>query len=130
MVTRYTIYISSIDHYTIYYNCLLTIDYIEILMKIEIEFKTGSVNASQISQKLDTIINSVKQQGLDSREFSIEMDIGSDDSQFPQKISSVLESIEQQGLKAKECELEISAQSISDASQAMQKISSVVNTIK
>ncbi len=95
-------------------------------MKIEIEFKTESVNASQISQKINTIINSVKQQGLDAREFSIEIDIGSDGSQFPQKISSVLDSIEQQGLKAKECELEISTRSISDASQAMQKISSVV----
>ena len=42
-------------------------------MKIEIEFKTESVNGSQISQKLGShIINSVKQQGLDSREFSIE----------------------------------------------------------
>jgi hypothetical protein len=38
--------------------------------------------------------------------------------------------MEQQGLKAKECKLEISTQSINDASQAMQKISSVVNTIK
>jgi hypothetical protein len=71
-------------------------------MKIEIEFKTKSVNGSQISQKLDTIINSVKQQGLDSREFSIEMDIGSDGStQFPQKISSVLNSMEQQRIKSK-----------------------------
>jgi hypothetical protein len=32
-------------------------------MKIEIEFKTESVSGSQISQKLGTIINSVKQQG-------------------------------------------------------------------
>src|SRR5919106_2751940 len=95
-------------------------------MKIEIEFKTGSVSGSQISQKIGTIINSVKQQGLDSREFSIEIEIGSDGSQFPQKISSVLDSIEQQGLKAKECELEISTQSMNDVSQAMQKISSVV----
>ncbi len=55
-------------------------------MKIEIEFKTESVNASQISQKISTIINSVKQQGLDAREFSIEMDIGSNGStQFPQR---------------------------------------------
>ena len=88
------------------------------------------VNGSQISQKLGTIINSIKQQGLDSREFSIEMDIASDVSQFPQKISSVLDSMEQQGLKTKECELEISTQSTSDASQTMQKISSIVNTIK
>ena len=86
-------------------------------MKVEIEFKTESVNASQISQKISTIIDSVKQQGLDAREFSIEIDIGSNVStQLPQKISSVLESIEQQGLKAKERELEISTQSISDAS--------------
>ena len=83
-----------------------------MLMKVEIEFKTDSVNASQISQKISTIINSVKQQGLNAREFSIEMDIGSDGSQFPQKISSVLDSMEQQGLKAKECELEISTQSM------------------
>ncbi len=55
-------------------------------MKVDIEFKTDSVNASQISQKISTIINSVKQQGLNAREFSIEMDIGSDSSQFPQKI--------------------------------------------
>jgi hypothetical protein len=38
--------------------------------------------------------------------------------------------MEQQGLKAKECELEIGTQSMNDVSQAMQKISSVVNTIK
>ena len=43
-----------------------------MLMKVEIEFKTDSVNASQISQKIGTIINSVKQQGLDAREFSID----------------------------------------------------------
>ena len=54
-------------------------------MKIEIEFKTGSVNGSQISQKIGTIINSVKQQGLDAREFSIEMDIGSDGLSFPKR---------------------------------------------
>ena len=83
-----------------------------MLIKVEIEFKTDSVNASQISQKISTIINSVKQQGLNTREFSIEMDIDSDGSQFPQKISSVLDSMEQQGLKAKECELEISTQSM------------------
>ena len=41
-----------------------------------------------------------------------------------------MDSIEQQGLKAKECELEIITQSMNDVSQAMQKISSVVNTIK
>jgi hypothetical protein len=46
-------------------------------MKVEIEFKRGSVNVSQISQKMSTILNSIKQQGLDSKEFSIEMDIGS-----------------------------------------------------
>jgi hypothetical protein len=73
---------------------------------------------------------SVKQQGLPLREFSIEMDSGSDGSQFSQKISSVLDYMEQQGLKAKECELEISTRSINDASQIMQKISSIVNTIK
>jgi hypothetical protein len=44
----------------------------------------------------------LNQQGLDSREFSIEMDIGSDGStQFPQKISSVLNSMEQQRIKSK-----------------------------
>jgi hypothetical protein len=57
-------------------------------MKVEIEFKRGSVNVSQISQKMSTILNSLKQQGLDSKEFSIEMDIGSNrgsgSTQFPQ----------------------------------------------
>jgi hypothetical protein len=39
--------------------------------------------------------------------------------------------MDQQGLKAKECEIEISStESTSDASQTMQKISSIVNTIK
>jgi hypothetical protein len=58
-------------------------------MKVEIEFKTNSGNASQTSQKISTIINSVKQQELDAREFSIEMDIDSDGAtQFPQKIIS------------------------------------------
>jgi hypothetical protein len=42
-------------------------------MKVEIEFKTGSGSASQISQKISPILNAVKQQGLDAREFSIEM---------------------------------------------------------
>ena len=69
-------------------------------MKVEVEFKTESVNASQISQKISNIINSVKQQGLDAREFSIEVDVGSDGSQFPQKISSVLESMKQHTLKS------------------------------
>ena len=78
-----------------------------MLMKVEIEFKTDSVNASQISQKISTIINSVKQQGLNAREFSIEMDIDSDGSQFPQKISSVLDSMEQQGLKQKNVNLKL-----------------------
>ena len=100
-------------------------------MRIEIEFNTGSVNASQISQKLSTIIDSVNQQGLNSKIFGIEIDIGADGgAQFPQKISSVFDSLEQQGLKIKECELEINAQSASDVSQTAQKISSVVTTIK
>jgi hypothetical protein len=98
-------------------------------MKIEIEFKTGTVDASQISKKISPILDSVKEQGLDSREFSIEMDIGSNGSQFAQKISSVFESMNQQGLKAKEVELELSTRTIRDSSQAMQKISAVVNSI-
>ena len=44
--------------------------------------------------------NTVKQQGLDAREFSIEMDIGSNGggattTQFPQKISSEFDSLHQ-----------------------------------
>ncbi len=102
-----------------------------LLMKIEIEFNTGSVNASQISQKLSTIIDSINQQGLNSKTFGIEIDIGAEGgAQFPQKISSAFDSLEQQGLKVKECELEIDAQSASDVSQTAQKISSVVTTIK
>jgi hypothetical protein len=80
-------------------------------MKIEIEFKTGSVDVSEISKRISPILDSVKQQGLVSREFSIEMDIGSNSgvkSQFAQKISSLFDSMNQQGLKAKEVELEIS----------------------
>jgi hypothetical protein len=68
-------------------------------MTVEIEFKTDSVNASQISQNISTSINSVEQQGLDAREFSIETDIGSDGSQFPPKIFSILNFMEQQTLK-------------------------------
>jgi hypothetical protein len=102
-------------------------------MKIEIEFKTESNNASQLSQKLSPILNAVQQQGLDAREFSLEMDIGSNGGssaiQFPQKISSVLDSINQQGLTAKEVELEISTQS-SDIALSMQKVSAVINSIK
>ena len=80
-------------------------------MKLEIEFKPGSVNISQISQKVSTILDSVKQQGLDAKEFSIEMDIGGNGSnpvQFTQKISPILDSIKQNNLNAKEYELEIS----------------------
>ncbi len=71
-----------------------------MLMTVELEFKIDSVNASQISQKISASINSVKKQGLDAREFSIETDIGSDGSQFPKKISSVLDSMKQQTLKS------------------------------
>lgn len=46
-------------------------------MKTEIEFKTGSTDASQLSKKISPILDSVKQQGLVSKEFSIEMDIAS-----------------------------------------------------
>jgi hypothetical protein len=101
-------------------------------MKIEIEFKTESSNASQLSQRLSPILNAVQQQGLNAREFSIEMDIGSNGgsaTQFPQKISSVLDSMNQQGLKAKEVELEISTGS-SDIAPSMQKVSAVINSIK
>ena len=101
-------------------------------MKIEIEFKTESNNASQLSQKLSPILNAVQQQGLDAREFSLEMDIesnGGSATQFPQKISSVLDSMNQQGLTAKEVELEISTRS-SDVALSMQKVSAVINSIK
>ena len=102
-------------------------------MKIEIEFKTESSNPSQLSQKLTPILNAVQQQGLDAREFSIEMDIGSNcggtATQFPQKISSVLDSMNQQGLRAKEVELEIRKGS-SDIAPSMQKVSAVINSIK
>ena len=102
-------------------------------MKIEIEFKTESSNASQLSQKLTPILNAVQQQGRDAREFSIEMDIGSNGgngmTQFPQKISSVLDSMSQQGLRAKEVELEISTGS-TDIAPSMQKVSAVINSIK
>jgi flagellar hook-basal body complex protein FliE len=104
----------------------------DVRMKIEIEFKTESSNASELSQKLSPILNAVKQQGLDAREFSLEMDTGSDGggpTQFSQKISSVLDSMNQQGLKAKEVELEVSTGS-SDIAPSMQKISAVINTIK
>ena len=75
-------------------------------MKIEIEFKAGSTNASETSQKLSTILNTVKQQGLDAKEFSIEMDIGSDATQFTQKISPVVNSIKEQGFNVKELEVD------------------------
>ena len=105
----------------------------EINMKIEIEFKTESSDTSQLSQKLTPILSAVQQQGLDAREFSIEMDIGSggggSTTQFPQKISSVFDSLHQQGLRAKEVELEISTGS-RDLPPAMQKVSAVINAIK
>ena len=71
-----------------------------MLMTVEIEFKKDSVNVSQISQKVSASINSVKKQGIDARDFSIETYIGSDGSQFPQKISSVLDSMKQHTLKS------------------------------
>ncbi len=78
-------------------------------MKVEIEFKSGSVNVSQISAKISQILNSVKQQGFDAKEFSIEMDIGLNGGviYFQQNISSVFDSINQQGLNAKELELKL-----------------------
>jgi flagellar hook-basal body complex protein FliE len=106
---------------------------VEANMKIEIEFKTDSTNGSEkLSQKLSPILNAVQQQGLDAREFSIEMDIGSNGdsaTQFAQKITSVFNSMNQQGLKAKEIELEISTGS-SDIAPSMQKVSEVINSIK
>ena len=77
-------------------------------MKVEVEFKSGSVNVSQISQKLSTILNSVKQQGLNAKEFELELSTGStsDPSQAMQKISSVVNSIKDQGFSIKELELE------------------------
>lgn len=96
------------------------------------QFKPGSVNISQISQKVSTILDSVKQQGLDAKEFSIEMDIegnGGNQAQFSQKIVPVLDSIKQNDLNAKEFELEIST-GTSDVPQAKQKVSSIVQEIK
>src|SRR5918999_893166 len=77
-------------------------------MKVEIEFKKGAVNVSKISQKLSTILNSVKQQGLDAKEFELEISTGStnDVSQATQKISSVVSSIKEQGFDVKELEVE------------------------
>jgi hypothetical protein len=72
-----------------------------MILNPEIEFKTGSLDASDISKKISQILDSVKEQGLDSREFSFEMDVGSNGSQFTQKFSSVFNSMNEQGLKAK-----------------------------
>ncbi len=83
-------------------------------------------------RKGSQIPNTVKQQGLDAREFSIETDIGSNGGsaiQFPQKISSVLDSMNQQGIRAKQVELEISTGS-SDLAPSKQKVSAVINTIR
>ena len=122
-----------ISHISLVQSLYLIIDNLGVNMKIEIEFKTESSDASQLSQKLSPILDAVQQQGLDAREFSIEMDIGSNGgsgtTQFPQKISSVLDSMNQQGLKAKEVELEISTGS-SDIAPSMQKLSAVINSIK
>jgi predicted component of type VI protein secretion system len=100
-------------------------------MKIEIEFKTQQNDRLQLSQKLSPILNTVQQHGLEAREFSIEMDIGSNGgaTQFPQKISSVFDSLNQEGLKAKEVELEIST-GARDLPPAMEKVSAVINSIK
>ena len=122
-----------ISHVSLVQSLYRIIDNPGVNMKIEIEFKTGSSDVSQLSQKLSPILDAVQQQGLDAREFSIEMDIGSNGgsgtTQFPQKISSVLDSMNQQGLKAKEVELEISTGS-SDIAPSMQKLSAVINSIK
>ena len=122
-----------ISHISLVQSLYRIIDNLGVNMKIEIEFKTESSDASQLSQKLSPILDAVQQQGLDAREFSIEMDIGSNGgsgtTQFPQKISSVLDSMNQQGLKAKEVELEISTGS-SDIAPSMQKLSAVINSIK
>ena len=41
-------------------------------MKVEIEFKSGSVNVSQISQKISQILNSIKEQGFEIKELEVE----------------------------------------------------------
>jgi hypothetical protein len=53
-----------IPHILLVQSLYLIIHKPKVTMKIEIEFKTASSNASELSQKISPILNAVKQQGL------------------------------------------------------------------
>lgn len=62
-------------------------------MKVELEIDSRKTDVSQIQQKVSPILDSVKQQGLNVKEFEIEVDVsGTNISQVPQKVSSILDS--------------------------------------
>ena len=41
-------------------------------MKVEIEFKSGSVNVSQSMQKISSVVNSIKEQGFEIKQLEVE----------------------------------------------------------
>jgi hypothetical protein len=66
-------------------------------MKVELEIDSRKTDVSQIQQKVSPIVDSVKQQGLNVKEFEIEVDVsGTNISQVPQKVSSILDSVMEQ----------------------------------
>lgn len=66
-------------------------------MKVELEIDSRKTDVSQIQQKVSPILDSVKQQGLNVKEFEIEVDVsGTNISQVPQKVSSILDSVMEQ----------------------------------
>lgn len=66
-------------------------------MKVELEIDSRKTDVSQIQQKVSPILDSVKQQGLNVKEFEIEVDVSRTNiSQVPQKVSSILDSVMEQ----------------------------------
>jgi flagellar hook-basal body complex protein FliE len=65
-------------------------------------------STTQFPQKISQVFDSINQQGLNAKEFELELSTGStsDVSQSMQKISSVVNSIKDQGFEIKELELE------------------------
>jgi hypothetical protein len=68
-------------------------------MKVGLEIDSRKTDVSQIPQKVSPILDSVKQRGLNVKEFEIEVDVsGTNISQVPQKVSTILDSVMEQGL--------------------------------
>lgn len=64
-------------------------------------------NPVQFTQKISPILDSIKQNNLNAKEYELEISTGSSDvPQNMQRISSIVEEIKRQGFEVKEVEVE------------------------